>query len=144
MAWTAPRTWVSGELVTAALFNVQLKDNLTILKTVINNSGRLEFAAATDLSIVSGVITVTQNFHTVDTQGDASTDDLVTITAGANVGTGFVLCLAPFNDGRTVVLKNGVSGAANLSLGGDLTMDTIEKTVALIYDGSNWKRLSYL
>lgn len=28
MAWTAPRTWVTGELVTAALLNTHLRDNL--------------------------------------------------------------------------------------------------------------------
>lgn len=28
MAWTAPRTWVAGETVTAALLNVHLRDNL--------------------------------------------------------------------------------------------------------------------
>lgn len=28
MAWTAPRTWVSGEVVTAALLNAHLRDNL--------------------------------------------------------------------------------------------------------------------
>jgi len=27
MAWTAPRTWVAGELVTAALVNVHVRDN---------------------------------------------------------------------------------------------------------------------
>lgn len=28
MAWTSPRTWVTGELVTAALLNTHLRDNL--------------------------------------------------------------------------------------------------------------------
>lgn len=28
MAWTAPRTWVTGEIVTAALLNTHLRDNL--------------------------------------------------------------------------------------------------------------------
>ncbi len=28
MAWTAPRTWVTGETVTAALMNAHIKDNL--------------------------------------------------------------------------------------------------------------------
>ena len=28
MAWTAPRTWVAGEIVTAALMNAHLRDNL--------------------------------------------------------------------------------------------------------------------
>jgi hypothetical protein len=31
MAWTAPRTWVAGETVTAALFNTHVRDNLLTL-----------------------------------------------------------------------------------------------------------------
>lgn len=31
MAWTAPRTWVAGEIVTAALMNTHLRDNLNDL-----------------------------------------------------------------------------------------------------------------
>lgn len=27
MAWTTPRNWVAGELVTAALFNLHIRDN---------------------------------------------------------------------------------------------------------------------
>ena len=33
MAWTAPRTWVTGELVTAAMMNTHVRDNLDYLKT---------------------------------------------------------------------------------------------------------------
>lgn len=32
MAWTAPRTWIAGELVTASLLNTHLRDNLNALK----------------------------------------------------------------------------------------------------------------
>lgn len=32
MAWTAPRTWVSGELTTAAQFNAHVRDNQLFLK----------------------------------------------------------------------------------------------------------------
>ena len=32
MAWTSPRTWVAGELVTAALMNAHVRDNLIALK----------------------------------------------------------------------------------------------------------------
>ena len=35
MAWTAPRTWVSGELVTAALMNSAVRDNLLAIDTFI-------------------------------------------------------------------------------------------------------------
>lgn len=31
MAWTAPRTWVTGEIVTAALMNAHVRDNLNAL-----------------------------------------------------------------------------------------------------------------
>lgn len=31
MAWTNPRTWLAGETVTAALLNVQIRDNLKAL-----------------------------------------------------------------------------------------------------------------
>jgi hypothetical protein len=31
MAWTAPRTWTTGELVTASIMNAHVKDNLTYL-----------------------------------------------------------------------------------------------------------------
>jgi hypothetical protein len=32
MAWTSPRTWVAGEVVTAALMNTHIRDNLTELR----------------------------------------------------------------------------------------------------------------
>src|SRR5262245_36696660 len=31
MAWTIPRTWVPGELVTASMMNTQIRDNLNFL-----------------------------------------------------------------------------------------------------------------
>src|SRR5918996_3875392 len=34
MVWTAPRTWVTGELVTATLLNTHLKDNLNAIVPV--------------------------------------------------------------------------------------------------------------
>lgn len=33
MAWTSPRTWVAGEVVTAALLNTHLRDNLLELNS---------------------------------------------------------------------------------------------------------------
>lgn len=33
MSWTAPRTWVAGETVTASLINTHLRDNLLALFT---------------------------------------------------------------------------------------------------------------
>ncbi len=37
MAWTSPRTWVAGELITAAIMNAHVRDNLLILKDPISD-----------------------------------------------------------------------------------------------------------
>jgi hypothetical protein len=51
MAWTAPRTWTDGELVTAAIMNPHIRDNETLLygarvrksaDETINNSAALQ------------------------------------------------------------------------------------------------------
>lgn len=35
MAWTTPRTWVPGELVTASMMNIHVRDNMNALKAEI-------------------------------------------------------------------------------------------------------------
>lgn len=42
MAWTTPRTWNAGEVVTAALMNLHVRDNLNVLKTSIWDDGLLK------------------------------------------------------------------------------------------------------
>ncbi len=37
MAWTSPRTWVAGELITAAIMNAHVRDNLLILKDPVSD-----------------------------------------------------------------------------------------------------------
>lgn len=39
MAWTTPRTWVAGELVTAALFNSHIRDNENAIKDGLSGTG---------------------------------------------------------------------------------------------------------
>jgi len=88
MAWTAPRTWVAGEVVTAALVNTHLRDNLldladgtwgrevvTVIKsageTVTNSStiqsdDHLLFSAAANAKyLVDVVLFVSQNANAV-------------------------------------------------------------------------------
>lgn len=45
MAWTAPRTWVTGEVVTAALLNAHLRDNLLETPTAkVTTAGDIVYA----------------------------------------------------------------------------------------------------
>ena len=59
MAWTTPRTWVVGEVPTAAIMNTHVRDNLTHLgSTHAHNGaagagGSLAAFAALDVQIFS-------------------------------------------------------------------------------------------
>ena len=95
-----------------------------------------EYEEGPELTIAGGVITATQNYHQVDTEGDASTDDLDTINGGT---VGQILIIRAQNDARTVVAKDGTG---NLRLNGDFSMNDLDDTLTLIYTGSNWLEIA--
>ena len=144
-SWTVPTDRSTGDTITSAIWNENLGATAisALLKTSVNNSGALEFVDATELTIASGVITVTANFHKVDTEGDAASDDLDTITAGTNVAAGFILHLRVESAARTVVIKAGTGGSDNLDVGSDVTLDESYKTYSLVYDGTNWRPFTF-
>lgn len=98
---------------------------------------RINLGGQTELTIASGVITPISSFHSVDTEGDASTDDLDTVT-GASQFDAWVLTLKAANSARTVVLKDGTG---NLALAGDCSLDNTEDTITLLWDNSQSKWL---
>lgn len=95
----------------------------------------LDLKAPTELTIASGVIEITQSFHTVDTEGEGDTSDLDTINGGE---VGRVLILRPESGDRTVVVKHDTG---NIWLKGkaDLSLDDLEDCLVLVYtSGSMW------
>lgn len=92
--------------------------------------------AMTELTIAGGSITPTGPVHFVDTEGDAASDDLDTITTGS-VPDGHSLILFAANGARDVVIKHGTG---NIFLVGDAnkTLDDDEKAIMLVRNGSNW------
>jgi hypothetical protein len=84
MAWTAPRTWTTGELVTAAFMNTHVRDNLNYLKSTgadsdlgsrtFTNTGFLDLDALT-----GGAGSITAVAATVDT------DTLAIVHIGASI-----------------------------------------------------------
>jgi len=143
--WTTPSDRSTGDTITSSIWNenVGASGNSALLKTSVNNSGALSFVDATELTIASGVITVTQNYHKIDTESAASSDDLDTITAGTNVAAGHVLHLRVESAARTVVLKAGTGSPDNLDIGSDVTLDEAYKTYSLVYDGTNWRPFTF-
>lgn len=91
--------------------------------------------AETELTISTGAITVTQFRHTIDTEGDAASDDLDTVNGGTTVN---LVILRAENDARTVVVKHN-TGNIWLSGGADISLDNIEDAIMLAWDATNSK-----
>jgi hypothetical protein len=100
----------------------------------MDNSGNIDFATSTELTIASGSITPTQNWHTVDTEADAASDDLDTIVA-SGVSDGFVLFFRANNTARTVVVKHNTGNIVCFGAA-DISLDETYKSVRLIYDAT--------
>ena len=109
--------------------------NRTIDEAGIVAKGIVLLDVATELTIATGVVTATQTLHTVDTEGDAASDDLDTITAGAN---GQMVVIRANNAARTVVVKDGTG---NLEMpDGDASLDDTDQALIFFYytDTSKW------
>ena len=94
----------------------------------------LAFVEATELTIdAAGAVIATQNYHTIDTFGDAASDHLSTITISGDICEGSILIIRPDHDGRTVIIDHDVD---NISCVGqaDIILDDVEDFAFLIYD----------
>jgi hypothetical protein len=96
-------------------------------------SGGINAGSPSELTVATGAITVTGNFHTVDTESDAASDDLDTINGGT---AGDVLYLQAENSGRDVTVTHNV-GNVLLPGGVGVTLST-DGVLQLVYDGTNW------
>lgn len=94
------------------------------------------FTGVRQVIIASGVITIYADWHWVDTEGSASTDDLDTINGG-HEGRRLVLYAA--NNGRDVVLKDGTG---NLRLAGDFTLTHADDSIELVFRSNVWVEIS--
>lgn len=85
-------------------FLVSLLTGVQALEGAGGTQVDLIFDAATELTIASGAVTATQGFHSIDTEGNAASDDLDTINGMA---TGELCVVVASDAARTVVLKHG-------------------------------------
>lgn len=95
----------------------------------------LEFEDAAELTIDgAGAVTRTQVYHSIDTNGDAATDNLDTINGGVE---GDLLIIRAENSARTVVVRHNVGNIWLLG-GADISLEDAEYHLIFIYDGSMW------
>lgn len=116
--------------------------NLAMGGNNITNCGSASIDAlgldlGSELTISSGAVTATNSYHLIDTEGDASTDDLDTISFSGQAGT--ILVIGPADGARTVVAKDATG---NLQLAGDFDLDSTNDRLVLMWSGSAWIELS--
>ncbi len=103
MAWTSPRTWVSGEVVTAALMNTHVRDNLkaigdarsTWTPTVTASAGTFTTVSGAGRYLQIGKLVIWDATITITTAGTASgsvrlTAPVTARAAGPHCGAGRV------------------------------------------------------
>ena len=120
MAWTAPRTWSSGEVDTAALMNAQVRDNMLFLWTA--HAARV-YRTATQ-SITSATLTTVlwdgEDFDSDALHSIVTNTSRLTVPAGlAGVWQfyGMVEFAANATGSRTLTLvKNGATDIATTTI----------------------------
>jgi hypothetical protein len=95
-------------------------------------TGKVLLPTDGELTIATGAVTVTGAFHTIDTESDAASDDLDTISGGAD---GQVLQIRADNDARTVVVKHNTGNIYNPGAA-DISLDNYYNVLNLRYDGT--------
>ena len=143
MAWTAPRTWVTAEVVTGAVMNTHVRDNLRYLKGI---DGRTDFESAVAyINDETSTLTGAQNNVVL------AANTVIFRWNGASTAT--FTGLDSGVDGRIVAIVNvstvnlilndedALSTAANrFALTGNLTLRP-DQGVFLVYDStsSRWR-----
>jgi len=97
---------------------------------------RLILFVGGQLEISSGEITVTHSKHTIDTEGGAANDDLLTINGGI---AGQILILQSANNSREVTL---IDNTGNLWLAGNFTLSGTKDSITLVCEGVKWREIA--
>ncbi len=109
-------------------------------KVDINDIGKLILNDPTELTISGGTVALTQSYHTIDTEGDASTDNLTHITGGT---LGQILIISAANHTRTVIVKNDPTQSQySIMCGTDFSLTSDADTMTLLFTGWIWMELS--
>ena len=109
--------------------------------TGANTFQNLLFGSVSTLTIAAGAVAATRSYHQLDTEAAAASDDLDSITGGAEGEVLFVRIVAA---ARNVVLKHGVGANLISCLGArDITLDVLTDWALLVHNGSQWTVAAY-
>lgn len=146
MAWTSPRTWVLNEVVTPALLNTHLRDNLNATATAtVTTAGDTVYATAANT--LARLAIGTANKVLVSTGSAPAWSDVITNLASS--GTTSLGALPTAGEGNFMLggrIANNSTPNNGVDLGGASTSDngviSVTKTNGALqfvyYDGANY------
>lgn len=149
MAWTAPRTWVSGEVVTASVMNSHVRDNFL-------ETGPAKASASGGFIMSTGANTLTERqisgdeVSTSETTTSTSYTDLATSGPAATVTTGtrVVVVLTAAVSGNSasmqMFMSTAISGATTQSASDNyaLASETNASGDTMVFQGSQLTRFT--
>ena len=126
-------TYIADTARTVSEVRSALSDLVNFIKE------RLGGSAETELTISSGQVTPTLGTHSLDTEGDAATDDLTNIVT-TNLVDGSLLLVRAVNSGDVVTLKHLAGGAGQMALanGVDAVLSSTSTHILLRRSGTDW------
>jgi len=101
-----------------------------------SGSSSWNLGTPTELTISSGAVTITGHHHIIDTESDASSDDLDTINGGTD---GDFLVIRNADNARDVVVRDGRIYGGNIytRFAGSVTLDETVMQMAFIYSSTH-------
>lgn len=105
-------------------------DVKTRLLRSMDVNGNIAFSAQTALTISSGAVTIARNYHTIDTEGSASSDNLDTLNG---YSAGFLVFLRAASSARSVIIRHNVGNIYTVT-GDNITLDDEYNMAIGIYD----------
>lgn len=101
-------------------------------RKLLFQSMALDYGLGTELTISSGTVTRTANYHTIDTEADASTDDLTDINGG---DTGEPIIIRSNNNARDPTL---IDNAGDFRLVSDFTLTHVRDSIFLFNNNTTF------
>jgi hypothetical protein len=134
MAWTAPRTWVSGELVTAALFNTHIRDNLSAL-----DGGRSAITSQAAGDVIYATSSTQLGRIAPSTSGNVLTSNGSIWTSAEATGNAYVGSVS----GRLTLTSGTPVTTADVTGAATLYFTPHNGATIDLYTGSAWTQVTF-
>jgi hypothetical protein len=128
---------VDGQNIDAADVTTPIANLKTAVEDTLNGAqgfDQINLGASSEVTIAGGAIAISRSHHRVDTEANAASDDLDTISGGAE---GDVLMVRLENAARVVTVRHN-TGNVHLSNARDVTLSSANQVLRLFYTGTRW------